>query len=148
MFYSWVNIERVGTRQHRTCWTWLSGWTEYPMGYTLHVVTTWPRADTNEHIVFHCETRGFAHKRVAREISMLAKVCSKPSKPGFSSMGTNNFQIHKLGFKEAEQNCQQSVDHGESETARRNNLKYADTTLPLGTKKPLDESERRVKKLA
>lgn len=64
-----------------------------------------------------------------------------------TSMGTTNFQIYKLGFKEAEQNCQPRLDHGESKTARRNNLKYADTTLMAENEKEL-KSHLGVKRLA
>ena len=34
---------------------------------------------------------------------MSARMCSKSFKPGFSSTGTENFQMHKLAFKEAEE---------------------------------------------
>ena len=34
---------------------------------------------------------------------MLARLCSKSFKLGFSSTSTKNFQINKLGFKEAEE---------------------------------------------
>ena len=34
---------------------------------------------------------------------MLARLCSKSFKLGFSSMWTKNFQMYKLGFKEAEE---------------------------------------------
>ena len=34
---------------------------------------------------------------------MLARLCSKSFMLGFSSVGTENFQMHKLGFKEVEE---------------------------------------------
>ena len=90
-------------------------------------------------IVFHCKKHNH----------MLAKLCSKSFKLGFSSTGTKNFQIYKLGFKEAERNCQQSLDHGETETARRNNLKHTNTTLTAENEKELKSHlGARVKRLA
>ena len=34
---------------------------------------------------------------------MLARLCSKPFKLGFSSIQTENFQMYKLDFEEAEE---------------------------------------------
>ena len=51
-------------------------------------------------------------------LHMLATLCSKSFKLGFSSLWTENFQIHKLGFEELEEpeiNCQYPLDYGESE---------------------------------
>ena len=48
---------------------------------------------------------------------MLARLCSKSFKLGFSSMWTENFQMYKLGFKEAKEPEIKSawlMDHGES----------------------------------
>ena len=50
---------------------------------------------------------------------MLAKLCSKSLKVGYSSMWTENFQMFKLCYKETEEpvfmgNCQHSWDHRES----------------------------------
>ena len=55
----------------------------------------------------------------------IARVCSKSFKPGFSSTWTENFQMYKLGFKEAEEpevNCQHSLVHGESKGAPEKHL--------------------------
>ena len=43
------------------------------------------------------------NKAVIHEGIMLARLCSKSSKLGFSSMGTKNFQMYKLGFEKAEE---------------------------------------------
>ena len=48
---------------------------------------------------------------------MLARLCSKSFKLGFSSIWTENFQMYKLGFEEAEESeikFQHLLDHGES----------------------------------
>ena len=43
------------------------------------------------------------NKAVIHEGIMLARLCSKSFKLGFSSMGTKNFQMYKLGFEETEE---------------------------------------------
>ena len=48
---------------------------------------------------------------------MLTRLFSKSFKLGFSSSGTKNFQMYKLGFEETENqrsDCQYSLHHGES----------------------------------
>ena len=48
--------------------------------------------------------------------NMLARLCSKSFKLGFSSMWTENSQMYKLGLEnavESEINCQHLLDHGE-----------------------------------
>ena len=58
---------------------------------------------------------------------MLAKLCSKSLKVGYSSMWTENFWMFKLGFKETEEpvfigNCQYSWDHRESKGVSQKHL--------------------------
>ena len=49
---------------------------------------------------------------------MLVRLCSKSFKLGFSSMWTQNFQMYKLGFKEAEESETKSPTRWIMEKAR------------------------------
>ena len=56
---------------------------------------------------------------------MLVRLCSKLFKLGFSSMWTENFQMHKLALdrqRNQRSNCQHSVDHRESKGIPENHL--------------------------
>ena len=69
---------------------------------------------------------------------MLVRLCSKSFKLGFSSLGTKNFQMYKLGFGETENkrsDCQHSLNHGESKGVSRN----ISTSASWTTRKSLTE---------
>ena len=56
---------------------------------------------------------------------MLERLCLKSFKLGFSSMGTKNFQMYRLGFKSQRNqrsNCQHSLDQRESKGVQGKHL--------------------------
>ena len=68
---------------------------------------------------------------------MLARLCSKFFKLGFSSTWTENFQRYKLGLEKAEErkiNCQHTLDHRKSKGIPEK----TSTSASLTTLKPFD----------
>ena len=67
---------------------------------------------------------------------MLARLCSKSFKLGFSSTWTKNFQMHKLGFKEAEEPEIKLPTFIESQR-KQGNSRETSTSASLTMLKPL-----------
>ena len=64
-----------------------------------------------------CVTESEATEQLSLSLfRMVARLCSKSFKLGFSSSWTKNFQMHMLGFREAKEpsNCQRLLDHRKS----------------------------------
>ena len=74
---------------------------------------------------------------------MLARLCSKSFKLGFSSTWTENFQMYKMDLekaKESESNCQHPLDHRKSKgipKKKKQTNKKKQSTPSLTMKKPL-----------
>ena len=63
---------------------------------------------------------------------MLARLCSKSFKLGFSSIWTKNFQMYKLDLETAEEpenNCQHTLDHRKSKGIPRKSIVASLTML-------------------
>ena len=65
---------------------------------------------------------------------MLARLCSKSFKLGFSSTWTENFQMYKMDLekaKESESNCQHPLDHRKSKGIPKKKNKQTKKNNPL-----------------
>ena len=78
-------------------------WTTFCQNSSLWPIHLgWPNYRMSHSFIDLCKPLHL-NKAVIHEGIILARLCSKSFKLGFSSMGTKNFQMYKLGFEKAEE---------------------------------------------